>query len=90
MGNPRWSYDDTIREADRIMTHSIKADEDSSIEELELRLKSYDHDNEFYFNCGIACANIMNDITLNEGCDGINAAIGGITMFKKTIGVKDN
>lgn len=51
MGSPMWSYEDMVREADRIITYSKKRDEDTSIEDLELRLKSYDHDNEFYFNC---------------------------------------
>lgn len=52
MGSPMWSYEDMVREADRIITYSNHIDEDTSIEDLELRLKSYDHDNEFYFNCG--------------------------------------
>lgn len=90
MGNPRWSYDEMVREADRIITESKKVDEDTPIEDLELRLKSYDHDNEFYFNCGVAAANISNDIFSNSGCDGLNAAIGGFAMFRDLIGVEDS
>lgn len=89
MGNPRWSYDDMVREADRIITESIKVDEDTPIEDLELRLKSYKHDNEFYFNCGIAVANVSNDISENGGCDEFNAAIGGFTMFRDLIGLEE-
>ncbi len=90
MENPKWSYDDMVREADRIITESKKVDEDTPIEDLELRLKSYDHDNEFYFNCGVAATNIFNDICSNSGCDDLNAAIGGFAMFRDLIGVEDS
>lgn len=90
MGNPRWSYDKMVREADRIITESKKVDEDTPIEDLELRLKSYDHDNEFYFNCGVAAANISNDIFSNGGCDELNVAIGGFAMFRDLIELDDS
>ena len=90
MGSPMWSYEDMVREADRIITYSKKRDEDTSIEDLELRLKSYDHDNEFYFNCGIAAANITNDIFANGGCDALNAVIGGFAMFRDLIELDDS
>lgn len=90
MGSPMWSYEDMVREADRIITYSKKRDEDISIEDLELRLKSYDHDNEFYFNCGIAAANITDDIFANGGCDEFNAAISGFEMFRDLIGLEDS
>lgn len=90
MGSPMWSYEDMVREADRIITYSKKRDEDTSIEDLELRLKSYDHDNEFYFNCGIAAANITDDIFANGGCDEFNAAIGVFEMFRDLIGLEDS
>lgn len=85
-----WSYEDMVREADRIITYSKKRDEDTSIEDLELRLKSYDHDNEFYFNCGIAAANITDDIFANGGCDALNAVIGGFAMFRDLIELDDS
>lgn len=88
MGNPKWSYDDMVREADRIITESKKVDEDTPIEDLELRLKSYDHDNEFYFNCGVAAANVIDDIFENGGCDEFNAAIGGFAIFRDLIGLE--
>lgn len=90
MGSPMWSYEDMVREADRIITYSKKRDEDTSIEDLELRLKSYDHDNEFYFNCGIAAANITDDIFANGGCDALNAVIGGFAMFRDLIELDDS
>lgn len=89
MGNPRWSYDEMVREADRIITESTKVDKDTPIEDLELRLKSYKHDNEFYFNCGIAASDVANDICMNGSCDEMNATFGGFAMFRDLIGVKD-
>ena len=46
-------------------------------------------DNEFYFNCGIAAANITDDIFANGGCDALNAVIGGFAMFRDLIGLED-
>lgn len=90
MGNPRWSYDDMVREADRIITESKKVDKDTPIEGLELRLKAYDHDNEFYFNCGIAASNVANDICMNGSCDEMNAMVGGFAMFRDLIELDDS
>ena len=90
MGNPRWSCNEMIREADRIITESKKVDKDTPIGDLELRLKSHDHDNEFYFNCGVAAANVSNDIFENGGCDDLNAAIGGLAMFRDLIRLDDS
>lgn len=89
MGNPKWSYDDMVREADRIITESMKVDKDTSVEDLELRLKACDHDNNFYFNCGIAASNVANDICMNGSCDEMNAMIGGLSMFADLIGLED-
>lgn len=89
MGSPMWSYEDMVREADRIITESMKVDKDTPIEDLEVRLKSYKHDSEFYFNCGIAVANVSNNISENSGCDEFNAAIGGFEMFRDLIGLED-
>lgn len=89
MGNPRWSYDEMVREADRIITESKEVDEDTPIEDLELRLKSYKHDNEFYFNCGIAASDVANDICMNGSCDEMNTMFSGFAMFRDLIGVED-
>lgn len=89
MGNPKWSYDDMVREADRIIIESMKVDKDTPVEELELRLKTCDHDNNFYFNCGIAASNVANDICMNGSCDEMNAMLGGLSMFKDLIGLED-
>lgn len=87
MGNPKWSYDDMVREADRIITESM-VDTDTPVEDLELRLKACNHDNNFYFSCGIAATKVVNDICMNGSCDEINAMIGGLSMFEDLIGLE--
>lgn len=89
MGNPRWSYEDMVREADRIIAESKEVDEDIPVEDLELRLKFYAHDNGFFFICGMAVANVINDIFANGGSDDLNAAIGGLAMFSDLIGLEE-
>ena len=90
MGNPKWSYDDMVREADRIITESMKVDKDTPIEDLELKLKAFNHDNNFYFNCGIAASNVANDICMNGSFDEMNAMIGGLSIFEDLIGLEDS
>lgn len=85
MGNPKWSYNDMMREAYRAVNCDKKIDECSEVEDLELRLKACKHDNEFYFKCGIAATKIVNDICTNGSCDEINAMIGGLSMFEDLI-----
>lgn len=89
MGSSMWSYEGMVRETDRIFTHSKKVDEDTSLKDLELRIKSYEHDGEFFFKCGIAAANILNDICVNGGCNDMNDSIGGLSMFRKLIGTEN-
>ena len=89
MGNPKWSYDDMVREAYRVVNGDKKIDECSEVEDLELWLKACEHDNSFYFNCGIAASNVANDICMNGSCDEMNAMLGGLSMFEDLIGLED-
>lgn len=89
MGNPNWSYEEMVRELDRLVTNSKRIDEATPIDQIEKRIRSYEHDSEFYFNCGQACGNIINDILSNEGTDSFNAALGGFSMFKDLVGLGD-
>lgn len=89
MGNPKRSYDDMVREAYRIVNWDKKIDKCSEVEYLELRLKACNHDNNFYFDCGIAASNVANDICMNSSCDEINAMLDGLSMFEDLIGLED-
>lgn len=81
MGCPNISYTEMCYEADRLIRKKKKIDKEASIEDIEKRLAESKHDDEFYFNCGVAVANVMHEIIKNDGCDDLNAAIGGIHLF---------
>lgn len=90
MENPRWSYDNMVREAYRVINWNKKIDECSEVEDLELRLKACDHDNNFYFDCGIAVSNVVYDIYMNGNCDEMKAMVGSLGMFKDLIGLENS
>ena len=89
MGNPNWAYEEMVRESDRLITNSKRIDETTSLDQIEKRIRSYEHNSEFYFNCGLACGNVINDIISNEGTDSFNAALGGFSMFRDLVGLED-
>ena len=72
-------------EADRLIREADSIDTNSSIEEIEKRLKEYKHDSLYYYNCGTAVANVINNVKLNKGNDALNAAIDGLVMFEDLI-----
>lgn len=90
MENPRWSYDNLVREAYRVINWNKKIDECSEVEDLELRLKACDHNNNFYFDCGIAVSNVVYDIYMNGNCDEMKAMVGGLGMFKDLIELENS
>lgn len=89
MGDIKCSYGEIVRELDRLATNSEKIDETTPINQIEKRIKGYEHNSEFYFNCGLACGNVMNDILSNEGTDSFNAALGGFSIFRDLVGLED-
>lgn len=89
MGDPNWAYEEMTRELDRLATNSKRIDETTPINQIEKRIRGYEHNPEFYFNCGLACGNVMNDILFNDGTDSFNAALGGFSMFKDLIGLDE-
>lgn len=62
---------------------------DFSIAEIENLLLNWNHDNEFYFQCGAAFAMVSAEAN-KEGSDALNALIGSIPMFEDIIGLNDN
>lgn len=89
MGDPNWAYEEMTRELDRLATNSKRIDETTPINQIEKRIRGYEHNPEFYFNCGLACGNVMNDILFNDGTDSFKAALGGFLMFKDLVELKD-
>ncbi len=90
MGCPEISYNEMCYEADRNIRKREKIDDTVDIREIEKRLKNAVHDSMFYYNCGIAVANIINEIMNEDNTDGFNAALGGMASFEYLIGLRNN
>ena len=89
MGNPEWSYNEMIRYLDCLLYKRKEIDDEPDIEEIEKRINNFEHDNRFYYNCGVVASNVCNDIAENRTCDEMNAACGGLIMFEDLIGLEE-
>ena len=97
MGNPMWSFDEMCKETYRLLVEeeliTKKKDvpiEEISIEEIREAIKDCKHSSEFYFQCGIAASSIASDFYENKGCDELNAAIDGYSMYLDFIGMEED
>lgn len=89
MGCPDIYYERFVREADRLITYSQNTDKVTPLKEIEQRILGYKHNSDFYFNCGIAAAHILDNVQEEEGGDAFNAALGGLSEFESLIGNND-
>lgn len=89
MGCPDIYYERFVREADRLITYSWNTDKVTPLEEMEQKILGYKHNSDFYFNCGIAAAHILDNVQEEEGGDAFNAALGGLSEFESLIGNND-
>lgn len=87
MGCSKWSYENMVKETDRLLHHR-KLGEDTLLKEAEDRIINHKHDNLFYFICGEAYGVVLDDICRVGSTDEINAAVAGSTMFKQLIGLE--
>ena len=87
MGCPSNSYYRMCYETERILNAKRECDYSLSRQEVEKYIQERKHDEYFFFNCGIAAANVIHDISENEGNDAFIAAIGGFAMFQELIGI---
>ena len=60
-----------------------------SITEIENLLRNWNHDNEFYFQCGAVFVMVSAEAN-EEGSDALNALIGSIPMFEDIIGLNED
>ena len=86
MGCPDIYYECFVREAGRLITYSKNIDKDTPLKDMECRIIGYKHDPDFYFNCGIASANVLHNVRDEKGNDAFNAALGGLSEFESLIG----
>lgn len=88
MGCPDIYYERFVREADRLITYSWNTDKVTPLKEMEQKILGYKHNSDFYFNCGIAAAHVLDNVQ-EEGGDAFNAALGGLSEFESLIGNDD-
>ena len=83
------AYEKFCREAYNLLKKNIKADNGVPSEEVEKFLKKEPHDAEFYFYCGAAASNVVNDISHKNGSSRlINDEVdNGLVLFKLLIGM---
>ena len=90
MGNPMWSYKEMCLETDRLIRDADEIDKKSDFKTVEERLRKCNHNKNFYYNCGVAVSNVINEIFETKGNDSINAAVGGLNQFEDFIELDDN
>ena len=97
MGNPTIYYKRTLQSFAYYLTcHSnmklamqLNGEKDiAKLEEYIINKKNDTPIEKFFYNAGMAFMNTMNYVDKNEGCDGFNASISGLNMFKDFIGLK--
>ena len=83
------AYEKFGREAYDLLKKDIKADDGVSSEEIKKFLKEESHDAEFYFYCGAAASNVVNDISHQNGSNGLlnDEVVNGLVLFKLLIGM---
>ena len=67
----------------------IKADTGVPSEEVEKFLKKEPHDSEFYFYCGLAASNVVNDISHKNGSSRLldDDVVNDLVLFTLLIGM---
>lgn len=89
MGCPDIYYERFVREADRLITYSWDTDKVTPLKDMEQRILGYKHNSDFYFNCGIAAAHVLDSASEEGNGDAFNAALGGLSEFESLIGNDD-
>ena len=75
------TYEKFCREAYNLLKKNIK--------EVEKFLKKEPHDSEFYFYCGVAASNVVNDISHKNGSSRFwdDDVVNDLVLFKLLIGM---
>lgn len=83
------TYERFCREAYNLLKKNIKADNGVPSEGVEKFLKKEPHDSEFYFYCGVAASNVVNDISHKNGSSRLwdDDVVNDLVLFKLLIGM---
>lgn len=66
--------------------------QEESCEVLEkeiMQWKNELHTKDFYYQAGLTTEHVLNDADTNDGCDGLNACLGGLNMLEEFIGIEN-
>lgn len=87
MGDPRWSYDAMLERA----YWYFNKKQPENIDDAETFIKEYPNkDKKYYYGCGCAAGQVIEEVANENVIDEINALAGGIWMFENLIGVKED
>lgn len=96
MENSVLFFDDACRETYRLLKEEglikkeNKEEKYITIEEICKAIKDCRHNTEFYFQCGVAAANIAANINIVRNYSDLSIAIDGYNMYKDFICLEDN
>lgn len=77
-------------ETDKILAESLSKEESMDILKNNIiEWKSKTSLKNFYYLAGISAGEVSNDTFENDGCDGLNSCIGGLTLFDSFIELED-
>ena len=83
------TYEKFCREAYNLLKKNIKTANGVPSKEVEKFLKKEPHDSEFYFYCGVAASNVVNDISHKNGSSRLwdDDVVNDLVLFKLLIGM---
>lgn len=96
MENSVLFFDDACRETYRLLKEEglikkeNKEEKYITIEEICKAIKDCRHNTEFYFQCGVAAANIAANINTVRNYSDLSIAIDGYNMYKDFICLENN
>ena len=96
MENSVLFFDDACRETYRLLKEEglikkeNKEEKYITIEEICKAIKDCRHNTEFYFQCGVAAANIAANINTVRNYSDLSISIDGYNMYKDFICLEDN
>lgn len=96
MENSVLFFDDACRETYRLLKEEglikkeNKEEKYITIEEICKAIQDCRHNTEFYFQCGVAAANIAANINTVRNYSDLSIAIDGYNMYKDFICLEDN
>lgn len=88
MGCPDIYYKRVMKAFLSIFDNAESSDDEYILESEILKYRTLLSEKEFYYNVGRVCEYTLNDAIENDGCDGMNACIGGLIEFEILVGLK--